>query len=126
MQQKCLSEIDFDLIQLDSVNSECLGKLGGKKPSQAILHDLMKLAACAESVQFDLATFCRIYMEYMCAAAAPLSSNCSDPSCFSRYAVISSGRNKSGSKVNTTTGNFHAQYACIMIGSLHLFNIVLT
>ena len=82
MQQKCLSEIDFDLIQLDSVNSECLGKLGGKKPSQAILHDLMKLAACAESVQFDLATFCRIYMEYMCAAGAPLTSDCSDPSWF--------------------------------------------
>ena len=74
MQQKCLSEIDFDLIQLDSVNSECLGKLGGKKPSQAILHDLMKLAACAESVQFDLATFCRIYMEYMCAAEARRSA----------------------------------------------------
>lgn len=32
----------------------------------------MQLAASAESVQFDLATFCRIYVEYMCAGGAVL------------------------------------------------------
>ncbi len=53
----------------DFLTPECLRKLGGKQPSQAMLHDLMALAACEGNTQFDFATFCRIYVEYMCASA---------------------------------------------------------
>ncbi len=71
----------------------------------------MKLAACEETALFDFASFCRIYVEYMCASAG----NCFFFKHFDLVtklyhltwrAAILSGGNVSASKVNTRTGAF--------------------
>lgn len=67
-----------------------------------MLHDLMALAACEGNTQFDFATFCRIYVEYMCASAG--SAMCMGRLSPHVCAAISSGRSASASKVNKRTG----------------------
>jgi|LauGreDrversion4_2_1035121.scaffolds.fasta_scaffold809743_1 hypothetical protein len=96
-------------VHADFLVSECLAKLGEKKPSQTILHEMMKLAACEGTVQFDLTTFCRIYVEYMCAAVVNCICNtltwASTKLCHLKFcAATLNGRNENVSKVNMKTG----------------------
>jgi hypothetical protein len=87
----------------DILTLECLQKLGGKQPSQAMLHDLMTLAECEGNVHFDFATFCRIYVEYMCASAGNALQRVG---CLTFCAATLSGRSMRASKANKRTGAY--------------------